>query len=291
MSLTVLQEVHSSDLTASCLRARLLAHEGKRDATIGTALYRGQLWHAARRAVIDRKTSSNPFHTALVLSVAREEVRKEAGDALTDAKGLDEADAEVEKWLAEYIDRVVPTLGKIIGQEVPIRFTLNVDGEPQEFASHLDLVFERDGVIHVYDDKTGEDAPTRAYLERNYQFAMYAYGIRHGMVETDIGWLALAQWPTVSWVHVRHLKTYSRKTSTTDQETGEVYEYGKGDRRPLEKIVIPVAYTDADEGPIVEALSERVRMMRAGFWPANPSEVGCHLCECRRACARMGGNQ
>lgn len=290
MKLVVL-ETHSSDLTASCLRARLLAHEGKRDATVGTALYRGQLWHAARRAVIERKTTSNPFHTALVLSVARDEVRKEAGDSLTDAKGLDEADAEVEKWLAEYIDRVVPTLGKIIGQEVPLRFTLDVDGEPQEFATHIDLAFtDATGRLHLHDDKTGEDAPTRAYLERNYQFGMMAYGVRHGLVETDIGWVALGQWPTISWVHVRHLKTYSRKTSVTNYETGEVDEFGKGDRRPLDKIVIPVTYTDADERHIVDALSERVRMMRAGFWPANPSEVGCHLCESRRWCQRMGGN-
>lgn len=279
----MIQEFHTTDLTEPCLKSVQLRHEGKRIARMTSALYRGCLWHEAARMLHERDAWENDLFSLVLQSndlvMARS---KEEDRPISEAceRNRHETMAEVGKLLARYtmLFSGIFRRAKLIGCELPVRLTMDVDGEPAEFATHADLLFRgHDGALCLWDWKTGEDSPTWEYLTRNLQFGMMHMGVAHGEVCVgDDHWVRFNEAPMMKWVHVNYLAPYGRTTTVGD------VTFKKGDARPIESVLrdIPVN----DEGVIVDEFSTRVRMARAGHFPMIPSETGCHLCESNQFC-------
>lgn len=291
-------ELHTSDLTASCLKSVELRLAGKRVGETASAKFRGSLWHEARAlCYASGDWSEHGTFQALAsgASIVTEAAKRD-NEPLTDAvkDNWQIIASELQPMLIRYGAVVASNVGKLIGCELPIRCTIDVDGEPVEFASHLDVLF-RDGFgnLWLHDDKTQQDVPTRAYLARNMQFAMYAYAIRHGQVMVGGEWIEFGEWPRLAWIHVNNLRPFGRKTvvSETDWATGvvEEVEYAKGDMRPVSKVVLGVPIDEGRERDILREFQTRVRMARAGLWPTNPDPIGCQLCESRKHCPTFEG--
>jgi hypothetical protein len=293
VSLPVISELHSGDFTESCLRRVRLRHEGKVMGETTTALYRGSVFHEAVRILhVGRKWDRQSIGIAVTKAAAQVEAeakanRKPLSPAVEEKKFTTQT--EVEKLVQRYAGLLAPVVeaGSLIGCEMPIRLTLDVDGEPQEFASHLDLLYrqtaDEDKPLCLWDFKTGEDAPTRAFLSRNLQLGFYYLALRYGSVLVDGEWLEFDEWPSVWWIHANNLAPYKRAGKYTDLDGSEV-EYKAGDMRPLQTVLHPCGFSPDKEEAIRAALVERVRMMRAGFWPASPDPVGCHICPSNRHC-------
>jgi len=284
-----LTEIHTTDLSASCAKSVELRINGKRECSMTTALYVGQLFHAAARIWHEERVES--FEGCVLL--AAEHVEADAlaeGRPLTDAVRNDRQIhmAQVCKWLTTYAAAFHAMFPRaMVVCEVPIRCTFEVDGEPQEFASHLDaVVTTEDGRVVILDWKTGEEGPTWHYLARNMQLALYWLGLRHGTVLQDGAWKTYGDSADVYWVHVRNLSPYGKSGSYVG-DGGELVEYKKGDLRPMHKVFQRVSFTD--ENAIIEEFATRVRMFRAGLFPTNPDPIGCMVCESRKFCPTFTG--
>lgn len=268
--------IHSSDLTASCPRAVQLRLEGKAVGEYPTALFRGQLAHAALEIMHGRDLEADV--NAVVDDEATEKVLATAeaeNRPITEAvaRELGAIQEEVVEVLELYVKRFADYFAqcKVIGTELPVSW--RADGI--DFASHIDLLFrEPNGDLYVWDWKWRSDSPMYGYLSRNMQFAMYAMCCREGRIQIGGEWIALRQWPVVAWVHLPNLRPYTR--------AGE--GYAKGDERPLDRIVREVRYGDASRATILRELELRRAMMTAGLFPAIPDPLGCHLCECQAHC-------
>jgi len=293
-------EFHTSDLTNACLKAVELRLKGKRIGETASAKFRGSLWHEARALCYARgEWSEHAAFKALTdgASIVIEQAKAD-NEPLTDAvvANWQNIAAELTPLLVRYGAVVASRVAKLIGCELPIRATFEVDGETIEFASHIDVLF-RDGMGNVCmdDDKTQEEVPTRAYLARNMQFAMYAAALESGSVMVDGEWIEFRQWPRLSWIHVNNLRPFGRKTvcKEVDWTTGaiEEVEYAKGDMRPESKIVLGVPIDPSQRAAIEAEFATRVRMARAGLWPTNPDPIGCHLCESRTFCPSFEGSR
>lgn len=282
----MIAEFHTTDLTANCLKAVELRHNGKRISTMTSALYRGCLWHEGARLLHER----NDWGVAdllvrdadvLVRAKAEEECRPLSPACERDRH---ETMAEIGRLLNRYAQMFAGVFvkSKLIGCELPVRLTVNVDDQPAEFATHIDLLYRSiDGHLCLWDWKSGEDSPTWEYLTRNLQFGMMHLAVAHGQVMTSPDcWVEFGDAPLMTWVHVNNLAPYGRKTTVT--ENGEPREYAKGDARPLSSVLRGIEIND--EGVILDQFSTRVRMARAGLYPMNPSEQGCHLCESNQFC-------
>lgn len=288
VALPQLAEIHSSDLTARCLREVYHRHAGEVDAECPTAMYRGNIAGEALRMIRmgewdGKRTSDGMIALAsraadAVDGVLVAENRPASAGA---QKARTEIIGEVARHVGHYLKRVpADNVSRVIGCEVPVRCTFMVDGEAIEFASHLDYVWRStSGLLVVDDDKWREDQPTWEYLRRNEQFACYAYACRHGELLVGGEWIEFREWPLLRWIDLANFKPYTRKTVCGDGE-----EYAKGDDRPLDKLIRHVPYDDVS-GPRIEAMvAERVRMMRAGLWPANSDPIGCQVCQSKRYC-------
>lgn len=271
--------VHSSDLTAPCPRAVQLRLEGKAVGEYTTALFRGQLAHAALEIV--HQEGLTECDDAIPQTVCNEATEKVLATSEAENRPITEAVArelgaiqdEVVKVLELYVKRFADYFAqcKVIGTELPVSWR----GEGIEFASHIDLLFrEPNGELYVWDWKWRDESPMYGYLSRNMQFAMYALCCRDGRVQIGGEWIALRQWPVVAWVHLPNLRPYTR--------SGE--GYARGDERPLDRIVREVRYGDASRTTIMRELKLRQAMMSAGLFPAIPDPLGCHLCECQAHC-------
>lgn len=290
--MTTIAEIHTTQLTAACQKSVLLRINGRAEGTMPGAMYFGNLWHEAVRLCHER----NWWHVfqvdgavldahQIVLAKAKAENRP-----LTEAaqKNAMADQAECSRLLLAYAQRVLPVMGTMIGCEVPIRLTLDIDGEPQEFATHLDYLGRNANGLCVFDWKTGEESPTRPYLNRNLQFALLWLMVRRGEVLLDGFWTALEAWPQMTWVHVRNLNPYGRKTVAVD-DNGEEREFVKGEARPINKILRSPPFTESGEAALLEELTTRVRMYRAGMFPTNPDPIGCELCESSKWCPSYAG--
>lgn len=280
-----IQDIHSGDLTADCMRSVQLRHEGKILGDSTTALYRGNLWHEAC-ALVHKHGVGGEFtidahvrmaHSAVVITATRE------NRPLTQAvnSNATEIQCEIVGLMEQYVARVLPIVnaGTLIGTEVPIRLTLDIDGEPQDFASHLDLLVRFPGCLAFYDWKSGEDQPGFDFLRRSLQLGLYSLMIAEGECMIDGEWIAFGEWPAGHWVHVNSLAVYKRKTKAPDGE-----EYAKGDSRPLDKIVMETGIGPQGRDALVAELTTRVRMFRQGLYPTNPGEQRCRFCESRTFC-------
>lgn len=276
-------EIHTSELTANCLRAVQLRHEGKWEPHSGTAMMRGDMFGKAAEWV----HNNDAWHADKAVPAVLDAMRriKLEPDTLSDAakRDINTIGAEVQRAIQAYISQFKDYFArcKLIGTEVPIRW--QIDG--REFASHLDLIFREEwdgGALRVWDWKWTKDAPTQEYIARNLQMASYWWAVKHGEVMLgDDWWQDLDEYPLVSMVYVPHLMPYKKATKRGDTQ------YKAGDRRPIESIVITADHSD--EGAVLDALRERIALMDGGIWPTNPNPVGCLICESRRWCPRFDG--
>lgn len=268
-------DIHSSDLTAACLRAVQLRHEGKIVAEYTSALYRGQLAGEVLRRVHEGRWAGDLSTAILDAHKAVEANAKAENRPITQAVEKNRTDtwAEVQKAVEFYRERFREYFArcKFIGCELPIR--AEIDG--RQFASHLDLLFrDPEGQLCVWDWKWRQDSPTFAYLARNLQLAMYTLSVRHGAVMLDDDWIEFGEWPRIAWVHLPNLMPYGRSG-----------EWGKkGEHRPEEKIVRWLPAHSQWESKIRAEFALRGRMMEEDLWPTNPDPVGCELCESRMYC-------
>lgn len=285
----MISEIHTSDF-AACPRSVQLRHEGKRIIECTTALYVGKLWHEAARIWHETTEHSiNGCVLAAVDAVDRQLAEEKMLVSATVKSEYQDHAVQVSKWLARYADIIRPVLdaGYRAYCEVPMRLTLTIDGEDQEFASHLDLL-----MIHgeypplVYDWKTGKDDPSPFYLARNLQFGLYYLAVAHGRLHIDGGWKKINAAPLMRWVQVRNLSPYARATEGTD-DNGEKRTFTKGESRPMSKIVRTINIEN--ESNIVSALSDYVRMFRAGIYPMIPDAEGCGYCNSSKWCPRFTG--
>lgn len=294
----LIQEVHTTHLTASCLRRVQLTAEGKRVGATETAKYRGLLAHEVLARWFTGKFEIGNFPP----DVARQchaDVRAqcEADNEPLSQAVIDNASTiqvEVGKLCGNFASRFVQLHPdwKCIGAELPIRWDMALPGfeEPVPFASHIDLLFKTPNGYVIPDIKTGEDDPAPHFLSRNLQLASYFLAFKHGQVRTDAEfdlWESFNEYPTLYWMHFNALAPYSRKTTAAD-ENGEERQYAPGDHRPWHRIMRPCDFTPEMEHQILADIATRVRMFEAGLFPANPDPIGCRVCDCNYHCPSYG---
>jgi hypothetical protein len=175
--------------------------------------------------------------------------------------------------------------GDLVGLELPCRMTLVLDGVPINFASHIDALVRHSWGYSILDWKWRMDSPTQAGLDRDLQLGMYRLMADRGHFLIGGGWRVLEGRARVGIVHLPYLRPVGRKTSWVDPETGEQIELLKGDARPIERAVRWANHRHLVA--IVSAFEERVRMIRAGLFPAMPSMVECMTCESEAWCSRF----
>lgn len=288
----MIDELHSSPLTAWCMRSAKLTHEGKIIPEMESALYYGSLVHEAL-PLVHAMGTWNEFEYSGIVKQAADRVESKSklqGRPISRAveKNMRATHDEVSELLALYCQRFGSYFAEctLLGTEVPVRFALEVDGVVQQFASHLDLLFrDKESKLHCWDCKSDEKGPTYHYLSRNLQLGGYWLWIKEGSVMLNGEWVEMEEWPEMSWVQLNHLFPYKRATTWVDPETGEEIKYGKGDTRPTNKIVYPCGFLPECRDNIVEELMLRTRMNRLDLWPMNPDPVGCHVCHNKMFCA------
>lgn len=290
-----------------------LSHEGKVIGQAPSALYQGLVVHEALRLVHVNgawdETKTNVHQASKIVGRTLYSEDRQMTQAVI--ANMPELLAEVCEWVEAYCIRFRDYFAtvKLLGCELPVRLTLDVDGQPAKFASHIDLLFrDEGGFLHLWDWKSVSEAPTRAYLRRNKQLGIYFLmpkvgqillggeftGYRpdasEGMVSLWQGgeWVQFDEEPIIEWIQLRNLKPFKRATTAADED-GTKTEYKKGDTRPLNAIVRDVLIQKTDA--IVEELKVMVRMDRAGLYPTNPDPVACHLCESAQWCPHFEEDQ
>jgi len=273
-------EVHTSELTASCMKAVELRLNGKVHAEAGEALFKGVVGHEALRRL----------HLGLEVGDLAEwaiaQQKKEGTPCSESVKtNASEYEAEALRVCMLYWTRFGSKL-KTLGCELPVRGTIEIDGEDVNFASHIDILARTpEGELMVYDWKFREDAATRDYMHRNLQTAMYWWVLRNGQVQIGGQWFAFREAVDVAIIDMWNFKPYAKATSGVD-DNGEPRAFVKGDDRPLHKIIRRGHYKD--EAAILNEFATRVRMMRRGLWPTNPDPLGCTICQSRMYCPAFG---
>ena len=287
-----LSEIHSGDLTKTCPKAVLLGWLGKVDGKYPTALYRGTVAHAAL-AFLHSGEGWGLGDVREAVSLGADEVDKEINRnncEKTDAcrEGREGVLQEIVRVLFAYSRRLCPMFEQceVVGVETPVRLKF---GE-HAFASHTDLlVYDPDGVFGrgkgrslVFDFKWEAESPTRAYLARNKQLMLYQLAASFGTWLFDVEWTDFrdTSWADVCFLHLPSLKPYQRKTVV-----GEI-EYKKGDDRPIEKVLHWCDFQEHRAGEMIAHLTDHVRMLKAGYFPAAPTKIGCFTCPSQEFCFR-----
>jgi hypothetical protein len=208
------------------------------------------------------------------------EITKEIHDCLQDWP-------RIQKYLDGDGDRAV-----FVGAEIPIRGSIVVDGKTQKLASHVDLLWrmEKQGYYILADCKYKKDQPTRAQLHRDLQFGMYRLLFEHGAMRFPDGeWYkpGADEKVKVCCIWGPGLKPIGRATKYIDADTQQEYELAKGDKRPEHAIVRWIDYNMHGITTLADEIRLKIRMMRAGFWPTNPTSIGCQTCESEQWCNRF----
>lgn len=288
----ILGDIHTTDLTEPCLRKVLLRHQHKSEPVAPTALFRGLLAGKCLEVLHEKGGKVDVMPLA-------EELKKELlseGRMLSDAveKNLADLCREVDDKLYAYTETLMPKFDKcqVIGTELPCR--LNVNGI--ELASHIDLmVRDTDGVfgygrgrLLVIDWKYRMETPTRGYLARNLQFSLYwLCALRGKILSYPFAgvWDEYQENAQMIWCHLPYLSPFKRKTTCKDID-GNSVTYLKGDQRPVNQIMRDVNFKTDCVSEIEKDLTERVEMMRAGYFPKSPDPVRCTVCDSREFCTR-----
>lgn len=295
-----LKEIHSSDLTASCMRYVKLRFDGKLRPAATGALVRGLIAGEALRYLHERVLHDpsveepalyTPFVTEAVDAVRRQ--LKSENRVITEAaeKGMSENVADIGEFLESYYGKFHERFANctFLGCEVPVRWKFAP--RMPEFASHIDLlVRDRSGQIVFIDWKLRESAPTWHYLTRNMQFACYYGACLEGKFLLGDGltneWKHIGEKARGVWLHVNHLSPFKRKT-TCEDDRGLETEFNKGDERPNRMSWREVEYTSTAIEGIRAELMMRVKMFKKDFFPTNPDPIGCSLCEAEAFCNRF----
>jgi hypothetical protein len=293
-----LPEIHSGMLTDACPRRVQLRIEGKSVLHAPTALYRGVLVGEVLREYHEGQAWG--VTPSVVVDTVATRVRKQfdsEGRVMTDSvdANIAEIHAEVSSIVALYVARFADRFknAELIGCELPCRMQIG----KVKFASHLDLLF-RDthgsicgeaGRLVVWDWKWRQDAPTRAYLSRNLQLALYWLMVQRGSICVSPAfdmWNKYEENPVVMWCHLPALKPFSRATTVKDDD-GLEREYVKGDFRPERNIIRDCGFRNGMQHFAQDEILKRVELMRRGLDIAIPDPTGCMLCECEPWCRRF----
>jgi len=273
-----IQEWHTSDLTSRCSKRVQLKHEGKVIPEVASAMFRGLLIHHH----LECWHLDKPASYGTVLDSIKAEGRTLTAAALRDVV---ETNEEAIALTALYAKRYGDFFSKseLLGCEVPLRWSgIDVDGQPVDFATHLDLLFrDPHGALCDWDWKTGDTDWDGEHANRSLQFGMQFMAIQYGQVMLEGEWIDLRESPHVRVIDIDNLKPYSRRTMGKDIN-GEDYEYVKGDEKPEWSIGREMLITN--ESGILEQFATKVRMARLNLWPMNPTDTGCRCCEARMHC-------
>lgn len=292
-----LAEIHSSELTADCLRKVQHRLRGEVAGEATTALYRGLVAGRACELMHQFAFERDPAEIVVIAAADTQKQLAEESRMLTDAVESNRQDilAEVTQIAHLYTERFGSAFGRctLIGTEVPARY--NVGGV--DFASHLDLVvrdnenvfgYGKDRII-VFDWKFRQEQPSHQYLARNMQFALYYMMVKHGSLRCGpegFEWVDFGEPATLVWLHLPSLKPYSRRTLAFNDQ-GEEQEFVKGDLRPRRSILHRVEYDPNQEQRIVDELLSRANMIENDVFPLNPDPVSCRICEAEAFCTRF----
>jgi hypothetical protein len=294
-----IKEIHSSDLTASCMKFVQLRLQGKLRPAATTALFRGLVMGEALRYLHERvlhNGSEEPALYTLLVNEAVATVRKtltDEGRTPTDAveTNMNEIVSDIGMFMENYYQRFKERFAasQFLGCEVPVRWKFAP--RMPEFASHIDLLIrDRNGMLVFIDWKLREQAPTHAYLSRNLQFASYYGCCLEGKFLLNDGlsseWKRFGEESIGVWLHVNHLAPFGRKTKCED-DRGMEREFVKGDDRPTRMSWREVEYHSNSIEMIRGQLMERVRLLKRDIFPSNPDPVGCTLCEAESFCPRF----
>lgn len=300
-----LDEIHSSELTADCLRKVQHRLKGEVEGKATTALYRGLVAGRACELLHEMGFDQDPSSITVAAAADTQKQLAEENRMLSEAVEENRQDilAEVTNVVHLYRDRFGQAFERctLIGTEVPARYTLSEDGlllHPQaEFASHLDLVvrdnenvfgYGKDRII-VFDWKWRQDQPSHQYLARNMQFALYYMMVKHGRLKCGpdgFEWVDFGEPPVLVWFHLPSLKPYSRRV-TAFNDQGEEQEFVKGDLRPTRSVLYRVNYDENQEQAINDELLLRSKMIENDVFPLNPDPVSCRICEAEAFCTRF----
>ena len=294
-----LAEIHSSELTGSCLRKIYHRLNGEVTGATTTALYRGLVAGRAMELLHQQEFDSDPSEITIEAAADTQKTLASENRILTEAVEQNRGDilAEITGAVHLYQDRFGPLFKRcsLIGTELPCRIT--VDGT--DYASHLDLMV-RD--VHnvfghgkerllVFDWKWREQLPSYSYLARNMQFALYYLMVKDGSVLVypkagDMGWVEFNESPTLIWCHLPNLKPYNRKVICKN-DSGEEQQYVRGDLRPTRSLLHSVTYDDKHCGRITDELKTRAKMIKNDIFPLNPDPVSCRICDAEAFCTRF----
>jgi len=294
-----LAEIHTSELTSSCLRKvyHRLAGETTGEAT--TALYRGLVAGRAVELVHQNGFDSDPVETTIVAAADTHKTLAVEGRILSSAVETNSQDimAEITQVVIAYIKRFREMFESctLIGTEVPCRITL--DGF--DYASHIDLMVRDDrnvfgygkGKLLVFDWKWREQQPSYHYLARNMQFSLYYLMVKKGSIMCepsagDMGWVEFGEEPILIWLHLPSLKPYGRKV-VSKNDRGVDTEYKRGDLRPTRSILHSVEYNSDQDDAIELELRMRAKMIENDIFPLNPDPVSCRICDAEPFCTRF----
>lgn len=285
-------------LTDACPRRVQLRIEGKSVLQAPTALYRGVLVGEVLRCY--HETNAWDLDPADVVSKTAPKVKEQfeaEGRVMTDSvdSNIEEIHAEVANITALYISRFADRFrnAELIGCELPCRMQIG----KVKFASHIDLMFRdthgsicgEPGRIVVWDWKWRQEAPTRAYLSRNLQLALYWLMVQRGSICVSPAfdmWQKFEDNPIVMWCHLPALKPFARATVVKDDD-GVEREYTKGEFRPERSIIRDCGFRNGMQHFAESEILKRVELMRRGLDIAIPDPVGCMLCECEPWCRRF----
>ncbi len=308
ISLPVITDLRSGDLTADCMHERALVRQGKYDPHMPEAMYRGNFIGKACQFLIESNEWSEDG-CAGALQYATIEVQADLvkeNRMLTDAviANRERIHKDIGERVFEFARRFGPRFKacKLIGCELPIRWTLEHESlsEPIEFGSHLDVLLRdtRDvwgrgeGRLVWIDFKDRKDSPTFGYIARNGQFILYQLSLWEGQVQVDKdgpedeGWTQFGEWAAAAWFHLPNLHVYKKATKGKDED-GNPITYAKGDSRPLSAIVKWANFRKDRADDMKTALAERARMFQLGIYPMNPGPVTCFLCSSQDWCDRF----
>jgi len=280
-------DIHTSDLTASCMKSVELRLNGKLYGETGEALFKGNLAHETLGLVHNGVGVDSAF--AQALSTVQTRAKSEGYPLSQSVKdNMVDYTKEVRTIVDNYIRRVLPTMtGKLVAVEPDVRMTAHIAARDVSFASHLDLVWiDAEGTLHIWDWKLWSESPTHNYLHRNLQLALYWLMGRYGeiLVDAELGiWKNFGGNVRVTWINLSDLRPYMKKTPGID-DNGEPREFVKGDDRPLRNVIRAVEHQEANEQLIWDELETRVLMRDAGLWPTNPDPVGCQVCQSKMFC-------
>ena len=296
-------ETHTTDLTCSCKRQRLLVLEGKEQGETATALFRGNAGHGALEALHVAFDPEQWRESATVEACVQRGIRIAVGKSqdenrpITAAveKGMDSIRDELIALIGHYAERFADYFAQcqMVGVEVPVRCPIEVDGIVEDFASHLDLLFigpdwwneGSDFMLRVWDWKFKAEAPSPEYVSRQLQLAGYAHAVRHGKFHKDEQWHEI-QCGSVSVAIVDMMRCKPYGTSKKDGDGG--YVYRKGDDRDLNRIVHSRVIDERGMALWQEDFCEHVRMKRLGIWPKSPDPISCSNCDVRAYCEGYG---